>query len=102
LRVEGLFNLLLLAGIMGGVLVEGAFEGELGNLVGGIIMLSMGLLSLLLTPRRLRQANGFQWGPIVEVAVLFAGIFVAMVPALELLPWCRHWSCSSCTAGNSA
>jgi Na+/H+ antiporter NhaD/arsenite permease-like protein len=45
----------------------------------------MALLSLLLTPRGLRQANGFTWGAIIEVAVLFAGIFIAMIPALDLL-----------------
>jgi Na+/H+ antiporter NhaD/arsenite permease-like protein len=48
-------------------------------------MIAMGLLSLLLTPRGLRARNFFSWGAIVEVAVLFAGIFVTMVPALALL-----------------
>lgn len=32
-----------------------------------------------------RSSNGFTWGPIVEVAVLFAGIFVTMAPALLIL-----------------
>src|SRR5204862_5157780 len=62
----------------------------------------MALLSLRLTSRRLREANAFSWGPMIEVAVLFAGIFVTMVPALELLgkhgkdfgitqPWQFFW-----------
>ena len=42
-------------------------------------------LSLGLTPHGLRAANGFTWGPILEVAILFLGIFVTMVPALEIL-----------------
>jgi Na+/H+ antiporter NhaD/arsenite permease-like protein len=54
------------------------------------------------TPRALRQRNGFTWFPIVEVALLFAGIFVVMVPALQYLgshrdafgvdqPWQYFW-----------
>jgi len=36
-------------------------------------------------PREPRARNGFSYGPIVEVAILFSGIFVTMVPALALL-----------------
>ena len=52
-----------------------------------IIIVAMGLLSLLFTPisGELRQANGFTWFPIVEVAKLFAGIFMTIVPALAIL-----------------
>jgi Na+/H+ antiporter NhaD/arsenite permease-like protein len=38
-----------------------------------------------MTPRRLRQANDFSWGPILEVAKLFAGIFITIIPALAIL-----------------
>ena len=48
-------------------------------------MLALALLSLRITPKRAHQKNHFTFHPIVEVAVLFAGIFVAMVPALRLL-----------------
>ena len=55
------------------------------------------------TPARLRAANRFAFGPIIEVAVLFAGIFVTMAPALLLLnqnaaslpvrePWQFFWA----------
>src|SRR4030095_5283037 len=55
------------------------------------------------TPRARRRANGFTAYPIVEVAVLFAGIFLTMIPALELLrirggelgvrePWHFFWA----------
>jgi Na+/H+ antiporter NhaD/arsenite permease-like protein len=101
-RIEGLINLPLLAGIVAGVLVQGMFEGERGDALGAAIMVVMGVISLLVTPRELRRANGFSWFPIVEVAVLFFGIFVAMVPAMELLklrggdfgisePWQYFW-----------
>jgi len=45
----------------------------------------MAALSLATTRRETRQANGFTWEPIVEVAVVFVGIFVTMIPALKLL-----------------
>ena len=60
-------------------------------------------VSLRLTPREIRRDNGFSAGPMVEVAVLFAGIFLTMIPALELLhlrghelgvraPWQFFWA----------
>jgi Na+/H+ antiporter NhaD/arsenite permease-like protein len=60
-------------------------------------------VSLWRTPRAVRRANGFTAYPIVEVAVLFAGIFLTMIPALELLrlrggelgvraPWHFFWA----------
>jgi len=109
LKLQGLLNLLFLAGIVGGVLVGKWIRGEPGALIGSALMLLMALFSLALTPRELRQANEFNWGPIVEVAVLFAGIFVAMVPALELLklhghevgitePWQYFWLTGSLSA----
>ena len=45
----------------------------------------MALLACATTPGRIRAANRFTFGPIIEVAVLFAGIFVTMAPALLLL-----------------
>jgi Na+/H+ antiporter NhaD/arsenite permease-like protein len=43
------------------------------------------LASLWLTPNEHRAANGFSWEPILEVALLFAGIFVCAVPVLAML-----------------
>jgi Na+/H+ antiporter NhaD/arsenite permease-like protein len=43
------------------------------------------MLSLWLTPDEHRAANGFTWEPIREVAKLFAGIFVTIVPVLAML-----------------
>ena len=118
LRLEGLRNLLFLAGILAAVLFQAekvaqAAAAGLGRFFpcpdltlhkpwGEVLMAAMAVLAFVLTPARLRQANGFSWGPIVEVAVLFAGIFVCMVPALELLrrhgpafglnaPWQYFW-----------
>jgi Na+/H+ antiporter NhaD/arsenite permease-like protein len=102
LRLRGLINILLLAGIIGAVLLQGVLPAPYGDLAGGLPMVVMAVLSLVLTPRKLRQANAFTWEPITEVAILFAGIFVTMVPALQLLashgqelglsePWQFFW-----------
>jgi Na+/H+ antiporter NhaD/arsenite permease-like protein len=48
-------------------------------------ILGMGALSLLFTPNLLRVSNNFTWEPIKEVAYLFLGIFVTMVPCLLFL-----------------
>jgi Na+/H+ antiporter NhaD/arsenite permease-like protein len=48
-------------------------------------MLGLGLASLRLTLPEHRMANGFEWGPIAEVAKLFAAIFVTMIPAIAVL-----------------
>jgi Na+/H+ antiporter NhaD/arsenite permease-like protein len=64
---------------------------------------ALALVSLRLTPKRIRHDNGFSAGPMVEVAVLFAGIFLTMIPALDLLrlrgdelgvraPWHFFWA----------
>lgn len=55
------------------------------NLCRDGILIVVGILSLLLTPKLIREENGFSWFPIVEVAWLFAGIFVTIVPALLIL-----------------
>jgi Na+/H+ antiporter NhaD/arsenite permease-like protein len=66
-------------------------------------MALMAALSWFTTPRPMRNENGFTWGPIVEVAVVFAGIFATMIPALAILnargaelgitePWQFFWA----------
>ena len=61
------------------------------------------LLSLWTTPKELRKAHGFTYYPIIEVAVLFFGIFLTMIPALDILrargselgisnPWHFFWA----------
>jgi Na+/H+ antiporter NhaD/arsenite permease-like protein len=96
LRVRGLANALWLAGVVLAVafLREPWREG---------VMLALAAVSLWRTPREIRRANGFTAYPIVEVAVLFFGIFLTMIPALELLrlrggelgvraPWQFFWA----------
>jgi Na+/H+ antiporter NhaD/arsenite permease-like protein len=75
--------------------IEGGVHGGLLALVVGAVflptpwreaaMLALATISAFAGPRAPRVANGFSWAPIVEVAVLFLGIFVTMVPALAIL-----------------
>ena len=68
-----------------------------------VVIVVMAGASLVSTPREIRAANGFTAAPMVEVAVLFLGIFLTMIPALELLhvrgselgvrePWHFFWA----------
>jgi Na+/H+ antiporter NhaD/arsenite permease-like protein len=102
LAVRGLFNGLLLLGVIAGVLVQGWLAEPWGHVLGCLLMAAMAGLSLWLTPQALRVANAFTWEPILEVAILFLGIFITMVPALAVVaahkqsldltePWQFFW-----------
>jgi len=99
-RVEGLNNLLFLAMILGAVFIQ-----EPPFLREGIMM-AAALGSYMTTPKTLHGRNAFTFHPIIEVAVLFAGIFATMVPALDWLevnaakigltaPGSFYWACGS-------
>ena len=97
IRVDGLFNLIFLLGIVVAVLMSGTLKlGEVNilgvhvtwqNIARDVLIVVMGLLSLKFTPfsGELRQANEFSWEPIAEVAKVFAGIFMTIIPALAIL-----------------
>lgn len=96
LGLDGKINLLLLLGVVGAVLMSGLVQmGELINVYGvgvegqnilrDLLLLAIAWLSLRLTTRECRELNGFSWAPIEEVAKLFAGIFVSMIPAIQIL-----------------
>jgi Na+/H+ antiporter NhaD/arsenite permease-like protein len=95
LKIEGSYNFIFLAGIIGCVLFSGMIKlGEVSifgihqsftNLFRDIVLILIGLSSLLLTKKEIRQSNDFTWAPILEVAYLFAGIFITIIPALAIL-----------------
>ena len=96
LGLEGSFNLILLLGVIGSVLLSGfwrphiSFEIyhvhlELQNLIRDLLLLVLTYASWILTPKKIREANEYTWFPIVEVAKLFAGIFVTIIPAIAIL-----------------
>ena len=57
----------------------------LQDIVRDAVLFLTAIVSLWLTPDQHRQANGFSWEPIQEVAILFAGIFVCAVPVMAIL-----------------
>ena len=89
IRVAGANNVAWLAGVVlaAAVLVPGKSVGgwKVPDGAREAAMLLCASASLLTTPRGLRAENRFAWGPIVEVAALFSGLFLAMQPALEIL-----------------
>ena len=96
LGVSGVVNLLLIAGIIIAILGSAIWKPgisfdvygttlELQNLLRDATLLLIALLSLVLTPNEHREANGFTWEPIAEVAILFAGIFACIIPVLAML-----------------
>ena len=50
-----------------------------------VIMLAAAFLSFKTTNKKVRKANNFTWDAIQEVAILFIGIFITMIPALLIL-----------------
>ncbi|HSV95497.1 MAG TPA: sodium:proton antiporter [Spirochaetota bacterium] len=97
ISIEGGINFLFLAGVIGGVLFSGVYQAKLGqvnilgvhqsiaNLIKDFILVLMAFLSLWITKKAVRSANEFSWFPIKEVAYLFAGIFMTIIPALAIL-----------------
>ena len=86
LHIDGGTNFLFLLGVMAAAPLSSHFDWPRG--IQESIMVTMALLSWFRTPRTIHKANHFEFDPIVEVAALFLGIFVTMVPALENLS--RH------------
>jgi Na+/H+ antiporter NhaD/arsenite permease-like protein len=96
LRIHGGINGLWLAGVVAAVAL-------LHSPLREVVILGLAALSLWQTPGEIRRANQFTAFPMVEVAVLFLGIFLTMIPALELLhlrgaelgvrePWQFFWA----------
>jgi Na+/H+ antiporter NhaD/arsenite permease-like protein len=96
LRLQGTLNFVWLAGVVLAVALLHAPWRE------ALILVAAGL-SLWLTPREVHRENEFSAGPMIEVAVLFFGIFLTMIPALDILrsrggelgvvkPWQFFWA----------
>ena len=58
---------------------------ELQNIVRDILLLIITFLSVKFTSPEVRSQNGFTWFPITEVAKLFIGIFITIIPVLSIL-----------------
>ena len=124
LRLVGAHNIIFLVMIVGAVILSGVLpslplfqnaeggvlgihiygEVELGwpTIIEVALILLAALLSFITTKEKVRRDNNFSWGAIEEVAVLFIGIFITMIPALLFLkahgaemgltePWQMFW-----------
>jgi Na+/H+ antiporter NhaD/arsenite permease-like protein len=94
--IEGKVNLVLLLGIVALVLMSGTWKPQLAWEVAGtrvgleqvvrdVALVAITLASLKLTPVMVHERNQFAWGPMAEVAKLFAGIFLTIAPVIAML-----------------
>jgi Na+/H+ antiporter NhaD/arsenite permease-like protein len=100
LKLEGYHNFIFLAGVVVSVLMSGIVDwGEINTFgvhravqdwVRDGLLILMGVLSLVTTKISLREDNEFTWFPIIEVAYLFIGIFITMIPCLLILKAGSH------------
>jgi Na+/H+ antiporter NhaD/arsenite permease-like protein len=95
-KFVGKVNLIFLAGVMGTVILSGIWkpgitfeifhnEIEIQNLLRDFILLALAAASLKYSKRENRQYNLFTWGPVLEVAKLFAAIFITAAPVIAIL-----------------
>lgn len=96
IRIEGKRNLFLLGAIIFAVLGSGLWTSSLSlsflgvslkleNIVRDVTLFGMMALSLIITNPITRQENHFSWAPFLEIVKIFFGIFVTVIPVLEML-----------------
>ncbi|ACB96315.1 sodium:proton antiporter [Beijerinckia indica] len=96
LEVRGIFNALFILGAVGAIILSGLWHPDYDLKLFGIplaaealardvMMILFGGLSLFFTKRDIRRDNGFDFDPLIEVAKLFAAIFICLVPVMDLL-----------------
>lgn len=94
LEIRGKINFIFLAAVLGAFFLP--------PVIREMVMIGSSLLSIYFTPVVLREENAFTYHPIIVVAVLFAGIFLTMIPAIKILetngerlgvdtPWKFFW-----------
>jgi Na+/H+ antiporter NhaD/arsenite permease-like protein len=92
LRVRGATSVAALAGVLITIISAGQAAAGGRPWATGIqeaIIVMLAVTAYIATPREARERNAFTFGPLVEVAVLFAAIFATMAPVLEIL---NAWS----------
>jgi Na+/H+ antiporter NhaD/arsenite permease-like protein len=96
IRIDGKINILLLVVVLACVLGSGLWKPgltldlgdttlELQNVLRDLALAGVAWASWKLTSASVRHANHFSWGPMLEVAKLFAGIFLTIIPAIAML-----------------
>jgi Na+/H+ antiporter NhaD/arsenite permease-like protein len=93
IEIKGKLNFVWLVGVVLSVAflneqyIPMIHKNEYYKFIREAAIVSMAILSLLLTPHITRTSNNFTWGPIKEVAYLFFGIFITMVPCILYLEY---------------
>jgi Na+/H+ antiporter NhaD/arsenite permease-like protein len=79
--------LVLMSGLWKSSVVFNIFSTDVGlpGLVRDVGLVAVTLISLSLTPAKVHADNQFSWGPMQEVAKLFAGIFLTIIPVIAML-----------------
>ena len=78
-EIKGILNIIPLLIIVGSVFITKPF------LVREVVMVVTAYISYRLTAKEIHERNHFNFAPIQEVGVLFLGIFITMIPALEYI-----------------
>jgi Na+/H+ antiporter NhaD/arsenite permease-like protein len=92
-KIQGIENIVLMAVILLVVIFcnfDGGFAlcGErfsYASVLRNILLIVISFVSLKITPEKIRKKNDFSFTPIKEIAELFAGIFITVVPIIEIL-----------------
>ncbi|WP_341991899.1 sodium:proton antiporter [Azorhizobium sp. AG788] len=96
LSLRGLQNVPLLFAVIGAILLSALWKPgvffdvygtrlELQWIVRDVLLVLVAVVSVLITPQLLRERNGFDWEPILEVGKLFAAIFLTIIPVIAIL-----------------
>lgn len=93
--LAGWQNFFLLVAIVIVVMASGLWDAGTINILGvergiaglwrDVVLMAISWISFRTTPAQIHRDNHFSWGPVKEVAILFAGIFITMIPALAIL-----------------
>ncbi len=90
-RVRGWMNFIWLLGVVLSValmnenVITGVKNPNVLPWMRNLVIIIFALLSLLFTKKTTRRRNYYSWHPIIEVAYLFLGIFITMIPCLLYL-----------------
>lgn len=96
INIKGRLNGLLFLGVIGLVLISGIWNPAIKFQVGGVVLelqnvvrdgglIILAIISWFFTPQAIHKANHFSWGPLKEVAKLFFGIFMTVIPVIAIL-----------------
>ncbi len=94
--VVGKQNFLIILGVLLGIIISGVWHPEttwnvfgvtvrLENVLRDLFFIFLTVVSLKITSQKIREDNNFNWEPILEVAKIFAGIFLTIVPVITIL-----------------